>query len=209
MSKIFPSLKLFCQGLEQKFNQILPSRKQQLLTLSAYLKAQIKENKTPSITFICTHNSRRSHLAQLFLAIATDYYQSPKINTFSGGTEVSAFNPRIVTALRRIGLKITTKNSEIPNPIYEVYWNDQMTPYLTFSKHYMDAPNPQKDFIAVLVCGHADTNCPIVMGSTLRLALPYKDPKVFDNSDLEASEYASSCSLIALEMLFVLKKTHY
>lgn len=208
MSIVFPNLALFCQELEQKFDQILPSRKQQLLVLSAYLSTQIQERKTPSITVICTHNSRRSHLAQLWLAIAADYYQTPTIKTFSGGTEVSAFNPRMVAALQQIGLKITTKDLGA-NPIYEVYWNDQMAPYLAFSKHYMNAPNPQKNFAAVLVCGHADTNCPIVTGCTLRLALPYKDPKAFDDTNIEAAEYGNTCALIGLEMLFVLKQLQH
>jgi arsenate reductase len=209
MSTILPSISIYCQELEQKLNQILPARKQALLVLSTYLITQIQEGKTPSVTVICTHNSRRSHLAQLWLAIAADYYQTHKILTFSGGTEISAFNPRTVTALQKIGLRITSQNLSAVNPIYEVCWRDKMAPYLAFSKQYSDAPNPQKDFLAVMVCSHADLNCPIVTGSTLKLALPYQDPKAFDDTDLEASEYAKTCALVGLEMLFVLKQLQY
>jgi len=209
MSTILPSLTLYCQELEQNFNQIIPARKQELLILSNYLSTQIQEGKTPSVTVICTHNSRRSHLAQLWLAIASDYYQTPKISTFSGGTETSAFNPRTVAALQKIGLKITSKNLSVTNPIYEVCWTDQMAPYLAFSKQYSDAPNPQTDFLALMVCSHADVHCPIVTGSTLKLALPYQDPKAFDDTDLDASEYTKTCALIGLEMLFVLKQLQH
>ena len=206
MSTILPSISIYCQKLEQRFNQILPARKQALLVLSNYLMHQIKEGKTPSVTVICTHNSRRSHLAQLWLAISADYYQTHKISTFSGGTEISAFNPRTVAALQKIGLRITSQNLSVANPTYEVCWSDEMTPYLAFSKQYADLPNPKKDFLAVMVCSHADINCPIVTGSTLKLALPYQDPKAFDDTDLEASEYTKTCALIGLEMLFVLKQ---
>lgn len=209
MSTILPSLTLYCQELEQNFNQITPARKQDLLNLSNYLITQIQEGKTPSVTVICTHNSRRSHLAQLWLAIASDYYQTHKISTFSGGTEISAFNPRTVAALQKIGLKITSKNLSVANPVYEVCWSDQMAPYLAFSKQYSDAPNPQKDFLALMVCSHADVHCPIVTGSTRKLALPYQDPKAFDDTDLEASEYTKTCALIGLEMLFVLKQLQH
>lgn len=206
MSTLLPALFSYCQELEQNFHQISPARKQELLILSQYLVDQTQAGKTPAITVICTHNSRRSHLAQFWLAIAANYYQTAPITTFSGGTEVSAFNPRTVTALQQIGLKITSKDTSISNPIYEVCWNDNMTPYLAFSKQYPDAPNPQKEFLALMVCSHADIHCPIVVGSTQKLALPYEDPKAFDDTDLEASEYAKTCALIGLEMLFVLKQ---
>ncbi|CAA6827984.1 MAG: Arsenate reductase (EC [uncultured Aureispira sp.] len=206
MSAILPTLALYCQQLEQKFNQISPARKQVLLVLSHYLMAQIKEGKTPAVTVICTHNSRRSHLAQLWLAIAADYYQTPEIATFSGGTQISAFNPRTIVALQEIGLKITSKNPSIANPIYDVSWTDKRAPYLAFSKQYTHPSNPQNDFLALVVCAHADLHCPIITGSALKLALPYQDPKAFDNSPLEAAEYAKTCALIGLEMLFVLKQ---
>lgn len=206
---ILPALALYCQDLEQKFNQIPSARQEELLNLSHYLMAQIQEGKTPSVTVICTHNSRRSHLAQLWLAIAADYYQTPTILTFSGGTEISAFNPRTVAALQRVGLQITSKNPSTANPVYEVLWKDEMAPYLAFSKKYADSPNPQTDFLAIMVCSHADVNCPIVTGSNQRIALPYKDPKAFDDTDLEASEYSKTCALIGTEMLFVLKQLQY
>jgi hypothetical protein len=206
MSVLFPSLTSYCEALEQNFDQILPARKQQLLILSNYLSDQIQQGKIPAVTVICTHNSRRSHLAQLWLAIAADYYQTPAISTFSGGTEVSAFNPRMVAALQRLGLKITAQDSTVANPIYEVCWKDSMAPYLAFSKQYADAPNPQKKFLALVVCNHADVHCPIVRGSSLKLPLPYQDPKAFDNTDLEASEYTKTCALIGLEILFTLKQ---
>jgi len=206
MSTMYQSISAYCLELEQKFDQIPPSKKERLLLFSNHLRDEIQQGKTPAITVICTHNSRRSHLAQLWLAIAADYYQTSKIKTFSGGTEISAFNPRMITALQTIGLKITSKDSTITNPIYEVFWKDKMPPYLAFSKRYMDAPNPQKDFVALIVCSHASIHCPIITESNFKFVLPYQDPKAFDDTDLEISEYAKTCALIGLEMLFVLKQ---
>ncbi|WP_063833022.1 hypothetical protein [Aureispira sp. CCB-QB1] len=206
MTQLYSSIYQYCQELEQSFGQIINHRQQQLLRLSTFLKEKIHASQTPDIIAICTHNSRRSHLAQIWLAIAADYYQTPSIRTFSGGTEATAFNHRTVAALQQIGLKITTDNTNLLNPVYQIRWNDSMPPYLAFSKQYEAPPNPRKDFAALVVCSHADIHCPIVFGSALKIALPYADPKAFDGTDLEAVEYLKTCRLIALEMLFVLKQ---
>ena len=73
------------------------------LKLSQYFSDQYKSGKTPQAIVICTHNSRRSHLGQLWLAIGADFFELPQLETFSGGTEATAFNPRAVAALHRVG----------------------------------------------------------------------------------------------------------
>ena len=53
------------------------------------------------LTFICTHNSRRSHLAQVWAQAAAAHYKITGIRTHSGGTEATACNHRTIRALRR------------------------------------------------------------------------------------------------------------
>lgn len=202
MSRLFSSISNYCQQLTTQFDQIPLDRQQQLLALRSHLEQQIQEGKTPVITVICTHNSRRSHLAQLWIAIAADYYQLPTILTFSGGTEVSALNHNIVKTLRKIGLQVSSNDSNTTNPTYAICWNDQMAPYLAFSKQYTHPNNPQENFTAIMVCDHADIHCPIVTGSNARFTLAYQDPKKYDNTDLESEGYLKTCSLIGIEMLF-------
>lgn len=209
MSRLFPAIATYCQQLETQFDQISLDRQQQLLELSACLKQPFQENKTPAIIAICTHNSRRSHLAQLWLAIAVDYYQLPQILTFSGGTEVSALNYNVIETLRKVGLQISSKDSTIKNPIYEVSWNNQMTPYLAFSKQYTNPINPQKDFVAIMVCNHADIHCPLVTGSKAKFTLAYQDPKNYDETDLEVAAYLKTSNLIGCEMLFILNHINH
>ncbi|RMF04107.1 MAG: hypothetical protein D6772_01105 [Bacteroidetes bacterium] len=152
---------------------------------------------------ICTHNSRRSHMAQLWLAVAADYYRSPEIQTFSGGTEATAFNIRAVDAFRRLGFDITVKE-ESENPIYHISWKPGMKPYPAFSKKYDDYPNPKEQFAALMVCSQADEGCPVVTGCDFRLSLPFDDPKDFDGTDLETEKYDERLRQIGREMLFVL-----
>ena len=41
-----------------------------------------------------------------------------------------------------------------------------------------------------MVCGEADAACPFVRGAALRVSMPYLDPKIYDDSKLEAAKYA-------------------
>ena len=197
-------LQQFCKALEQEFLQIPLERRETLQKLSDYLLQKLSEQKTPQVIVICTHNSRRSHIGQLWLAIGVDYFELPSIQTYSGGTEATAFDFRVVKAFRRIGLRITTTELTAMNPVYRVSWNDKMKPYKAFSKVYQSEPNPTKDFAAVVVCTEADADCPVVSGCDFRLALPYADPKAFDDSDREEEVYTERVHQIGLEMLFVL-----
>ena len=202
---MFKSIAQYCQTLETEFDQISSDRKNQLLKLSQYFSGQYLLQKTPKAIVICTHNSRRSHLGQLWLAVGADYF-GLKLETFSGGTEATAFNPRAVAALQKVGFSIHPDDENSQNPNYQIHWNEIMQTYVAFSKVYNETPNPSTDFAAIMVCTEADTACPIINGMDLRLALPFEDPKAFDDTELEAIKYDERCRQIAREMFFVLSK---
>jgi arsenate reductase (thioredoxin) len=184
-----------------EFGQIPESRKEQLKQLTQYMNDCAKGNKPPRFVFICTHNSRRSQLAQLWAAAAAAHYQAAKVQTFSGGTEATSFNPRAVAAVERAGFKATKRTDE-GNPKYEVEIGEGMPPQVCFSKVYDQRPNPQSDFCAVMTCSNADKNCPVVKGAARRISVPYDDPKEFDGTPLETTKYDERCREIAREMLY-------
>lgn len=196
----------FCQGLEQEFDLILANRKEQLLLLKDYIVQKIEKQQIPKIIVICTHNSRRSHIGQLCLSLARDYYQLPALEAFSGGTEATAFNIRAVQAFQSIGFDISTQHENAENPIYDIKWRADMQPYLAFSKRYAAPPNPTEQFAAIMVCSQADEGCPIVLGCDFRLSLPYKDPKDFDDTEVEQKMYDEKIREIGREMFFVLSQ---
>ena len=195
----------FCADRIAEFDQIPAARQEQLLRLSQYCSRTIAAGHRPRIIVICTHNSRRSHLGQVWLSAGADHYGIPGVETFSGGTEATAFNPRAVEALRRIGFLIETEDFT-ENPIYQIRWNDRMEPYRAFSKKYDTAPNPTERFAAVMVCSEADEGCPLVAGCDFRLALPYDDPKAFDETPQESAKYDERARQIGREMLFVMSR---
>jgi len=205
-SPLFDELLSYTKELEQNFDSIPEERKDKLRSLSEYLSEKWNSNQTPKAIIICTHNSRRSHLGQLWLAAGADYYGLPEIETFSGGTEATAFHPNAVNAVRRAGFKVETKNPDASNPLYQISWKADMDVYRAFSTRFDEAPNPTKEFAAIMVCSEADQGCPFVPGTDFRLALPFEDPKAFDGTDLQDTKYDERCKQIGTEMLFVLSK---
>jgi protein-tyrosine-phosphatase len=203
--KLKSKIKNLCKELEGEFEIIPNVRKQKLSQLSNYISNKINEGQTPKIVVICTHNSRRSHIGQIWLAVGADYYHLPEIQTFSGGTETTAFNVRAVRAFQRVGFDISAED-ETENPVYQISWKEGMKPYQAFSKKYGDEPNPKEKFASVMVCSEADEGCPFVFGCDFRLSLPFDDPKEFDGTKFETAKYEERVRQIGREMLFVLSK---
>jgi arsenate reductase (thioredoxin) len=202
--RLNPALHQYANARTAEFGQISKERKASLNNIVLFIRHQSQENQPVRLTFICTHNSRRSHLAQVWAKAAAEFYGVPGVETFSGGTEATAFNPRAVSALQRAGFKITTTQPALPdNSRYQVRFDDHSPPLECFSKIYDEAPNPQTDFCAVLTCSQADAACPSVAGAKLRVSLPYEDPKLFDGTPDESERYDERCGQIAREMLYI------
>lgn len=204
-SNLLAPIDSLCKVLLSEFNLIPEKRKAQLLKLGDYISQKIAQNETPRLVVICTHNSRRSHIGQIWLAVGADYFQLPQMDTFSGGTEATAFNIRAVNALQRVGFSIVSQHNN-ENPIYPIIWKGAMDAYPAFSKKYDSDPNPKDKFGAILVCTEADKGCPMVYGCDFRLSLPYDDPKAFDDTELEAEKYSERVNQIGREILFSLSK---
>jgi arsenate reductase len=150
------------------------------------------------LNFICTHNSRRSHLGQIWGAVAATLYEIPKVTTFSGGTEATAFNPRAVFAIERDGFIAENPGGE--NPRYLISLGPTMSPLTCFSKVHDDPFNRSSDFAAIMTCNHADQHCPVILGSS-RISLPYEDPKAADDTIEESARYTERSHQIGREML--------
>lgn len=198
---VLPSLLPTIQKLTNEFHQIPASRKPILQELTDFISQQTKMNAMINLNFICTHNSRRSHISQVWAQAAAQYYGVENVQCFSGGTEATAFNPRAVKAMKDAGFDIQVLKDGI-NPVYKVRFSDNASALTVFSKKYDDDFNPKKDFAAVMTCSHADENCPLVIGAAKRIALTYNDPKDFDGTPQEASKYAERVHEIGREILF-------
>jgi len=199
---LLPSLQKQVEQLVNQFNLIDTNRQQLLLSMANYIQSKINQQQAIQLNFICTHNSRRSHISQLWAQAAAHYYQIPNVFCFSGGTEATAFNPRAVLAMQNAGFAIEASN-KTNNPIYDVKFANDAMALQVFSKKYDDAVNPVNSFAAVMTCSHADENCPFIPGAEKRFALTYDDPKAFDDTSLEKEKYKERVEQIGREILFI------
>jgi arsenate reductase (thioredoxin) len=197
----------YIDGIKPDFANIPAGRKTELDKIARFIQQKVNANEPVQLTYICTHNSRRSHFGQIWAATAALYYGIPNVQTFSGGTEASAFNDRAIAACTRAGFAIK-KLSEGPNAVYAVTYAADTEPVRAFSKKYSDPANPQSDFCAIMTCSQADEACPIVRGATARVAIPYEDPKAFDGTPQETAKYDERCKQIATETFYVFSKVN-
>lgn len=195
--KLYSELESYINSLAEV--QLNVDRKEILDALYDYLNN--KEN--PKLNFICTHNSRRSHMSQLWSYALSNHFDF-KVEVFSGGTAVTAFHPNAVAALSRAGFKIESPGGE--NPKHKVQISDSIDSLTSFSKEFDSEENPKKDFAAIMTCSQAEAECPIVFGADMRIKLFYEDPKVADGTAEESRVYDERCFQIASELYYVFNK---
>jgi arsenate reductase (thioredoxin) len=198
---LLPKLTETAKTLEATFTEIPAKRKEVLKQLANYIKAKKEAAQTISLVFICTHNSRRSHIAQLWAQAAAANYNINNITTFSGGTEATAFYPAAVQAMQELGFEIEKSEATV-NPKYKVTYSPDAPTIEAWSKRFDDAANPAADFCAIMTCSDADENCPFVPGVDKRIAITYNDPKASDNTPQQAETYRERALQIGREMLF-------
>lgn len=204
-SPLMPALEAFVADALAELERIPAERRSQLDALALFVGERTRDGKPAALTFICTHNSRRSHMAQLWAQASAQHFGVDGIETYSGGTEATAFNPRAVAALQRAGFLVDPTTTG-DNPVYAVRFLAEMEPMICFSKVYDQPPNPTRDYCAVMTCGAADAACPIVFGAAERIAITYDDPKAADGTAEEAAVYDERCRQIAREMLYAFSR---
>lgn len=185
---------------------ISKERKAALSFLARTIEHQIEENGTAKVTFVCTHNSRRSQLAQLWLYMGCQYYDLDRIMAFSAGTEATSFNIRMVEAVKKFGFTLEESGADRgpANPEYILKAGGGSKEGIIMFSKVLDNPfNPQDLFIAVMVCSHADENCPFVPGTFARISLPFEDPKTYDDTPDEIKAYDDKVREIGREILYV------
>jgi arsenate reductase len=166
-------------------------RKEVLQPLIDFIQNKVNSKDTIRLNFICTHNSRRSHLSQI-----------PNVFCYSGGTEATAMFEKVSETLTNQGFEIL-KLSENTNPVYALKYDANEAAVIGFSKKYDDSFNPEKGFAAIMTCSSADEGCPFIFGAEARIPIRYEDPKVFDGTDLMNAKYEERSLEIASELFYV------
>lgn len=198
--RLLPEIEEYISSLP--VDAVAHDRKQLLDQIAHYCRTQYAEGRTPALNFICTHNSRRSQLAQVW-ARTLSAKHGIEIKSFSGGTAVTAFNRRAIAALQNSGFYVEKRGAE--NPTYTVRFSKEMAPLLCFSKLYDDPSNPNAHFAAIMTCSDADVNCPFIPGADVRIPLRYSDPGLADGTPEEQLVYDARSRQIATELLYIFR----
>lgn len=184
------------------FETISGERRTILQPLIDFIQSKVTNNQEVRLNLICTHNSRRSHLSQVWAQTAAAHYDIKNVFCYSGGTEATAMFPMAAKTLSKQGFQIKTI-AEGSNPIYAIKYSQNEHPIIGFSKTFDDGFNPQSEFAAILTCSSADQACPFIGGAEKRIPITFEDPKAFDNTPQQAEKYEERSVQIATELFYV------
>ncbi|MCL6260124.1 protein-tyrosine-phosphatase [Aquiflexum sp. TKW24L] len=180
-------------------------RKGLLHSLIDFIQDKVNNQEDVILNFICTHNSRRSHLSQIWAQVMAAHFGIPKVFTYSGGTEATAMFPKVGETLSAQGFEIMPL-SEGKNPVYAIKYAENAHPVIAFSKTFDSPFNPVSNFAAIMTCSQADEGCPFIAGAAKRVPLTYDDPKAFDGTPQQAEKYLERSLQIATELFYVFSK---
>jgi arsenate reductase len=202
-SNIFPEIERHIKGLDP---EALPEERRTLLhPLIEYIQSRLREKQEIRLNFICTHNSRRSHLSQVWAQTLAAYHNLDNVSCYSGGTEATALFPMVAETLKNSGFHIETLSQD-PNTVYSIKYAANSHPVIGFSKTFDDPFNPRSGFAAVMTCSQADEGCPFIAGADLRVPMTFEDPKVFDNTPQQTEKYRERSLQIATELHYVFSR---
>ena len=199
-TNLFPEIENVITSLN--FNSISAERKIVLQPLVDFIQGKANSQQEIRLNLICTHNSRRSHLSQVWAQTAAAHYGIKNVFCYSGGTEATAMFPMAAKTLTKQGFQIKTI-AEGNNPVYAIKYSENAHPIIGFSKTFDDDFNPQSEFAAILTCSSADQGCPFIAGAEVRIPITFEDPKAFDNTPKQAEKYEERSVQIATEMFYV------
>ena len=202
-TNLFTKIESVLQGIDT--NGISEDRRSILQPLIAYIQQKVNHKEAIRLNFICTHNSRRSHLSQVWAQTMASYYNINNISCYSGGTEATALFPMVAETLKNTGFKVSII-SEGKNPVYAIKYSENEQPIIGFSKTYDDDFNPRSGYAAIMTCSQADRDCPFIPGAEKRIPITYEDPKAFDNMPQQTEKYMERSLQIAMEMFYVFSK---
>ena len=181
---------------------ISKERKQILDILKTYIQTKKNNHQNINLNFICTHNSRRSHLSQIWAQTMANNFKIKNVFCYSGGTEATAMFTVVEETLKKQGFHIDKLSNE-KNPVYAIKFSENNNPIICFSKTFDADFNPSSNFAAIMTCSHADENCPFIAGAEQRIPVRYDDPKAFDNTPQQLEKYRERSIQIATELFYV------
>ena len=200
---LFKKIEHQISGLDE--TSVSTARKNTLQLLIDYIQSKVDSKQDIYLNFICTHNSRRSHLSQVWAQVLAHYFNIKNVFCYSGGTEATALFPMAAKTLENTGFDIQTM-ADGSNPIYAIKYSDNEHPIIGYSKKFDSDFNPRSDFAAILTCSSADQDCPFIAGAEVRIPITFEDPKAFDHTPQQTKKYQERSLQIATDLKYAFSK---
>ncbi len=200
---LFKKIEHQISGLDE--TSVSTARKNTLQLLIDYIQSKVDSKQDIYLNFICTHNSRRSHLSQVWAQVLAHYFNIKNVFCYSGGTEATALFPMAAKTLENTGFDIQTI-ADGSNPIYAIKYSDNEHPIIGYSKKFDSDFNPKSEFAAILTCSSADQDCPFIAGAEVRIPITFEDPKAFDHTPQQTKKYQERSLQIATDLKYVFSK---
>lgn len=200
---MYTGISLKIEKLVTQFDLIPASRELALRQLATHILSHRSPSNSLQLLFVCTHNSRRSHMGQFWAELAASYYGIHHVESFSAGTEVTNLNKNVLFLLKDYGCQIESSGNGT-NPTYQIRFSESHASTY-FSKLIAHEDNPKSGFYALMMCSEADANCPFVPGAIHRAALPFDDPKEADGTEFTSEAYLTTFNEIGIQLLFLFK----
>ena len=198
-----PQLHQLLKQLGKEREHISGTRIAKLRRIADVISIGLREANPLTVVFVCTHNSRRSQLAELWFRTLSTVYGLEDITVASAGTEATAFNEKMIHALELAGFEFQISGNS-NNPTYHQLTADHnITGPPMYSKTLEQAFTRPVHGVAIMVCDSAADVCPHVPNIRYRAELLYKDPKISDDTPEEAAVYDARVREIGREMLFL------
>ena len=198
------SAKIFFEKT-QKNIKISEERVLLLKKIALKITKELIDRGTINLNFICTHNSRRSQMGQIWAFYASEYFNLQNIFCFSGGTEVTAFHRNTIKTLQKTGFRFNIIDFSHQNPKYLIDFDKSSKKIIGFSKKF-DSEENKHPYIAITTCNNAEENCLFIPDAIERFHLPFADPKITDNTPLKDDKHLETNKQIAGEIFIIFKE---
>ena len=117
--------------------RLTEERRELLIAISKKIADEYLDRGKVNLNFICTHNSRRSQLAQVWSFFYSEYFQLKNIFTYSGGTEATDFHRNTVKTLQKSGFLFDLIGFSHKNPKYLISFEGTKKTFWDFQKLLM------------------------------------------------------------------------
>ncbi len=157
-------------------------RKKRLDNIASVINENL--NKTRSIVFLCTHNSRRSQICEVWGKVFAEIYRK-KININSAGAFKTVVHSQVYESIVKCGLVVDNKK--------EIFFDKKK---FKLNSKTIDSLT-MKNFIAVMTCSNAEKSCPNDPRSIRNIKMFFNDPRIYDETDKMSREYLNTTTYIA------------